>query len=211
MSNKGGRTAPGSSPGRVAVRRRLPVDRRREQLIALGLDLFSTRGYEEVSAEEIAERGGISRGLLYHYFPTKRDFFVAVAKAASLQVAALTQPDPALPAEAGVRQAIGRFLSYAETHPHGFLATYRGSVAGDAEVRAVVEEAWRRHEERILLLLAPGVEPSPLLRMAVRGWLAFAREVTAVWLESRLAPGERIIDLLQAVLFAVVRAAGSSQ
>ena len=68
--------------GRRAPRQRLTVDARREQLLGLGMELFSTRAYEEVWIEEIAERAGVSRGLLYHYFPTKRDFYVAVARAA---------------------------------------------------------------------------------------------------------------------------------
>ena len=56
------------------------------------MELFSTRAYEEIWVEEIAERAGVSRGLLYHHFPTKRDFYVAVTRAAAAEVGELTLP-----------------------------------------------------------------------------------------------------------------------
>jgi len=165
------------------------------------------RGYDEVWVDEIAERAGISRGLLYHYFPTKRDFFVAVTECAASQVGELTEPDPTLPPQERLSAAIDRFLTFAESHPHGFLATYRGSLAGDPAVRAVVETAGNRQKERILAFLSPGVEPSVVQRLAAQGWLAFAREVTAVWLEARSPRREQICRLLEDALLAAFRAA----
>src|SRR6266540_3357316 len=77
-------------------RRRLELDQRREELIEVGTDLFTKRHYEDVSIDEIATRAGVSRGLLYHYFPTKRDFFRAVVRAQAARMTQLTAPDPAL-------------------------------------------------------------------------------------------------------------------
>ena len=70
----------------AARRRRLSVDDRRDELLRVGMELFSTRAYDEIWVEEIADRAGVSRGLLYHYFPTKRDFYVAVNRAAAAEV-----------------------------------------------------------------------------------------------------------------------------
>ena len=58
-------------------RARLLVDERRAQLLSLGLQLFGERSYDEVSIDELAREAQISKGLLYHYFPTKRDLYVA--------------------------------------------------------------------------------------------------------------------------------------
>src|SRR2546427_10743578 len=106
---------------RRAPRQRLTVDARREQLLGLGMELFSTRAYDEIWIEEIAEHAGVSRGLLYHYFPTKRDFYVAVTRTAAEEVRELTEPDPSLPPDERVRAGIDAFLRYAEEHPQGFL------------------------------------------------------------------------------------------
>jgi AcrR family transcriptional regulator len=92
-------------PGRFAAGRRVPpgatgsrlsTDARREQLVALGIEIFSERPFDEVSIDDIAAAAGISKGLLYHYFPSKRDFYVAVIRSAADEMQVMTEPDPAL-------------------------------------------------------------------------------------------------------------------
>jgi AcrR family transcriptional regulator len=66
---------PARRPARAVHREprtRLDVDERRTQLVELGLEHFGERAYDDVSIDAIAEAAGISKGLLYHYFPTKR-------------------------------------------------------------------------------------------------------------------------------------------
>ena len=61
------------------TRTRPSLDTRRAQLIAQGMAFFGTRPYDTVSIDDIAEAAGISKGMLYHYFPTKRDYYAAVS------------------------------------------------------------------------------------------------------------------------------------
>src|SRR5512143_3545076 len=56
---------------------RLDNDERRAQLLALARKAFSDRSYDDVSIDDLAREAKISKGLLYHYFPTKRDLYVA--------------------------------------------------------------------------------------------------------------------------------------
>lgn len=194
---------PAGRPGRT----RLGVEERRRRLLALGLELFSTRPFEDVCVEGIAARAGVSRGLLYHYFPTKRDFFIAVTREAAAEVAALTEPDPALPPVERIHVALDEFLAYAECHVHGFLATYRGQLSADVEVRRVVGAARSRQSRRILDAVAPGRERPALLQLAVRGWLALAQEVVATWLESGHPSRADVHALLLRSLLGAVQAA----
>src|SRR5256885_3752097 len=166
-------------------RRRLSVDERRAELLRIGMRLFSTRAYEEIWVEEIAELAGISRGLLYHYFPSKRDSYVAVSRAAAAEAGEVSAPDPSLPPSERLRAGIDAFVRYAEEHSHGFLTAYRGSLAGDSEVRAIVEEGRQRQAARILDAVAGDVEPSPLVRLAVHGWIALAQSITPQWLQKQ--------------------------
>ena len=76
---------------------RLDVDERRRQLLETGARVFTERSYDEVSMSDLAREAGISKGLLYHYFPSKRDYFGATLAAAAAELAAVTEPDPALP------------------------------------------------------------------------------------------------------------------
>src|SRR6516162_2354683 len=76
------------------ARRRLSPEDRRAELLALGAEVFGKRPYDEVRIDEIAERAGVSRALMYHYFPDKRAFFAAVVRdeAERLYEAANNQP-----------------------------------------------------------------------------------------------------------------------
>src|SRR5271170_6359642 len=74
------------APKLGGTRSRLEVDARRAQLVTLGIDLFAARAYDEVSIDELARAAGVSKGLLYHYFPTKRDFYVATVQEAARQL-----------------------------------------------------------------------------------------------------------------------------
>jgi AcrR family transcriptional regulator len=188
-------------------RRRLSVDERRAELLRIGMRLFSTRAYEEIWVEEIAELAGISRGLLYHYFPTKRDFYVAVSRAAAAEAGEVTAPDPSLPPSERLRAGIDAFVRYAEEHSQGFLTAYRGSLSGDSEVRAIVEEGRQRQSARILETVACDAEPPPLLRLAVHGWIAFAQNIIARWLEESEATREAVCQLLCGTLSGAIEAA----
>jgi AcrR family transcriptional regulator len=207
-SNYGLRMTPQrQSPREQSRRRRLSVDERRAELLRIGMRLFSTRAYEEIWVEEIAELAGISRGLLYHYFPTKRDFYVAVSRAAAAEAGELTAPDTSLPPLDRLHAGIDAFVRYAEEHSQGFLTAYRGSLAGDPEVRAIVEGGRQRQAARIMEIVAPENEPQPLLWHAVHGWIALAQDIIARWLQERDATREAVCELLRGALSGVIEGA----
>uniref|UniRef100_UPI00389AE0D0 helix-turn-helix domain-containing protein n=1 Tax=Mycobacterium sp. HUMS_1102779 TaxID=3383487 RepID=UPI00389AE0D0 len=64
------------------TRRRLEPQQRREQLLDIGAALFAEKPYEDVFMEDIAERAGVSRATVYHYYPKKRDMYVAIFRRA---------------------------------------------------------------------------------------------------------------------------------
>ncbi|HEX4446934.1 MAG TPA: TetR/AcrR family transcriptional regulator, partial [Polyangiaceae bacterium] len=98
------------------VRARLDVDERRRQLVALGTQLFSTRTYDDVSIDEVARTAGISKGLLYHYFQTKRDFYVATVREAAAQLMARTQTPMQMNAVDRLRTGLDAFIDYVADH-----------------------------------------------------------------------------------------------
>src|SRR5947199_5356848 len=77
--------------------RRLDVDERRAQLLELGAELFTKHSYDELSMAAIAREAGISKALLYHYFPSKEEYFKATLAEAAAELAARTAPDESLP------------------------------------------------------------------------------------------------------------------
>src|ERR1700743_3930742 len=81
----------------MKARSRREPQQRREQLLDTGAALFAEKPYEDVLVEDIAARAGVHRATLYHYFPSKRDLYVAIFKRASNRFLARVGPDPQLP------------------------------------------------------------------------------------------------------------------
>jgi AcrR family transcriptional regulator len=187
-------------------RTRLDVDERRAQLIALGLEQFSDRPYDEVSIDEIAAAAGISKGLLYHYFPTKRDFYAAAIGEAARHLLATTQTPDTVPALERLRAGIGAYLAYVEQHGAAYTALFRGGIGSDAKVASLIEETRQRFLER-LLEGVPVAVPGPLLRTTLRGWIGFVEAASLDWLERRDLTRAVLGDLLAGMLPQAIQAA----
>jgi AcrR family transcriptional regulator len=175
-------------------RTRLGVDERREQLLRIGIEIFSARPYDDISIDEIAGVAGISKGLLYHYFPSKRDFYVAAIRTAVQDMESLTEPDPSLDPLERLRHSVDAYLDYAENHAQGYLTVYRGGIGADAEVRALVDRSRALMAERLLAGLSP--DAAPVLRATVRGWIGYVEAAVLEWLERRELDRDRVRELL---------------
>ncbi|MER6128534.1 TetR/AcrR family transcriptional regulator [Streptomyces sp. NPDC001795] len=192
------------------TRRRLSTEERREQLLSVGARLFSENPYDDVWIEQVAEIAGVSRGLLYHYFPTKRDFFAAVVERESERMLRMTAAVPGVPVREQLSAGLDVFLSYVEEHAHGFRAFHRADAAGDQAVRKVYQRALAAQERQILAALAvdpefgPASRERPDLGMAVRGWLAFTTAVCLEWLRGADLSREQVRDLCARALLGVI-------
>ncbi|WP_306323171.1 MULTISPECIES: TetR/AcrR family transcriptional regulator [unclassified Streptomyces] len=202
---RGGTAAPGER-----TRRRLSTQERREQLLAVGAKLFAQAPYDDVWIEEVAEIAGVSRGLLYHYFPNKRDFFAAVVQRESARMLRLTAAVPGIPVRDQLGTGLDTFLDYVVTHAHGFRAFHSAEAAGDPAVRAAYREGLAAHEAQIMAALAadPHIAdrlPEPaVLRLAVRGWLAFLVGVCLDWLDGGELAREQVRDLCARALVGAI-------
>src|SRR3954454_5545856 len=96
----------------VGKRVRLSPEARRAQLIDLGVEMLATRRLDELSVELIANTAGISRGLLFHYFPSKQQFHLEVARAAAAEMIRRTEPDTSQTPVAALRGALTSFMDY---------------------------------------------------------------------------------------------------
>jgi AcrR family transcriptional regulator len=172
--------ASGSSP-----RRRLSPDDRRNELLALGAEVFGQRPYDEVRIDEIAERAGVSRALMYHYFPDKRAFFAAVVRAEGERLfeATNTPPQPGLSLFEQLRAGVLAYVHYDEQHPHGAWAAYMGMASSDPVLRGIEDIDNDRQANRIMARITEAAgEPldSKLerdVRVLVYGWLAYTFEM----------------------------------
>ena len=192
---------------RKITRLRLETDERRQQLVELGLERFGAKAYDEVSIDDLAEAAGISKGLLYHYFPTKRAFYTAcVAEAAAQLLEAITvaaKPD-AEPLER-LDFAIAAYLDYVQEHQRAYANLMITGVGVDEECRAIVDETRAKLIDELLSGMGENVSLTPGLKIALRGWVGFAETATLAWAEEGSPVSTRKMrDLLKTALLAVV-------
>lgn len=172
-------------------------------MLELGIDLFSKHAYEDISIDDVAEAAGISKGLLYHYFRGKREFYVETVRSASRRLQLLTMPDPQLPPEARLRAAIDAHLRYIQEHGPVYTAVYRSGVAIAPEVREILEQ----HRGVIVryFLEAMGVDrAAPLLRTALRAWIAMVEGASLDWIENPAITRDELRELLIAGYAALI-------
>jgi AcrR family transcriptional regulator len=184
-----------SSVDGMATRTRLSREARQDQLLDLGAELFADRSYEDVHIEELSEVAGVSRGLLYHYFPNKRAFFAAMVRRESGRMSDLTAPDASLPVVEQLRQGIETYLDYCRDHKMGVKAIFHGAASADPEIQAIIEEDIRLQQERITSAVLPGVRPTELMQIAVRSWLHFMRNACHQWLDAEHTGRDEVRDL----------------
>jgi AcrR family transcriptional regulator len=192
-------------------RTRLDPAARRAQLIELGVEMLATRTLDALSVEDIAQKAGISRGLLFHYFSSKQEFHVEVARAAAGELIARTEPDPALPPVAALRGALAAFVDYVEENPDSYKSLVRGAASGDTDLRSIFDETRATIAGRIVAMLGQlGLPLGPRAELAVHGWVAFTEECVIRWLDMVMCDREALLDVLTSALPAVVIAAGGS-
>jgi AcrR family transcriptional regulator len=188
----------------VAPRRvRLQIDTRRAQLLDLGMNLFGGQAYEDIAIDDVAAAAGISKGLLYHYFRGKREFYVETIRAASLRLRRLSEPDPALAPLARLRAAIDAHLEYIQEHGPAYAAIYRHGVAVAPEVSDILEQ----HRAAIMryFLRNLGVpRPRPVLRAALRAWIAMVEGASLDWIAHPALARDDLRELLVAGYLAML-------
>jgi AcrR family transcriptional regulator len=185
---------------------RLQVDERRRQLLDAGADLFARHSYDELSMAKIARAVGISKALLYHYFPSKQAYFQATLEQAAAELAATVQPNPDLPPVEQLAGSLDAYLGWIERNADAY-AKLIASVGAVPEVRELVERVRNETADRILAGLAPG-GAGPPLRAAVRGWMWFMDGAIMDWIEHRDIERGRLQGLLLGTLLGAVTASG---
>ena len=188
------------------VRRRLSPEDRRAELLALGAEVFGKRPYDEVRIDEIAERAGVSRALMYHYFPDKRAFFAAVVKdeADRLYQATNREPVSGLTMFEEARVGVLAYMAYHDQNPEAAWAAYVDMGNTDPVLLGITEEAKTRQLENIMTRIGEvvaGVQEAKLepdvdrdLRVVIHGWIAFTFEVCRQRIIDPTTDAERLAD-----------------
>ena len=193
---------PGTSaaPGGAPARRRLSADERRRQLVAIGLARIVETPIQDLSLDEVASEAGISRGLLFHYFPTKTDFYAACIAAAGRRMLRTTAPDADAPGREQVEAMTRLMIEQIERRRAFYLALVHGQVAGGGSGGGA---AWRSSEvydsvrEGSTDRVVTALDLPAAARPVVRAWWAYVEDRALTW--SAVPTGERPVPLSRLV------------
>lgn len=185
------------------MRTRLSTEQRRAQLLAIGAELFGKHSYDEVSIDEVAEIAEISCGLLYHYFPSKRAFFLAVVEDQSARLLQASTPAASSAPLDQLNAGLQVYIDYAEHHPDRFRLAHHAAVI-DNDLGRIHGARVSAHREQILTALSGVMAVNDETKTAVAGWLAFVPAAIIDWLDNPVIAREQLRDLCARALWAAL-------
>jgi AcrR family transcriptional regulator len=173
----------------MVTARRMTPERRREHLIAAASEVYGRVPPEQVTVDDVTRAAGVSRALLYRYFPGLDELHAAALGTVVGEMISRI-------ADGSITRAVGEFLDVAETHPAAYVALLRsGSVISTDRTDAIVDGV-RDHIVALLQERGDITDPSPLVLMTLRGWVALVEGATLAWLPDRRVPRDELVAWL---------------
>ncbi|WP_036528906.1 TetR/AcrR family transcriptional regulator [Nocardia sp. CNY236] len=184
--------------------RRRSAEDRRGQLIGIGLGMLVDRPWHQITVDAVAHRAGISRGLLFHYFPTKQDYYAQLVRAAARRFLRAIDSDPGADP---LRSMIAHFVRYMRRRSGPVIGLLRAA-GQDPVIEAIIEQLHDELTDRVFAALGRAA-PSTAERLLVRSWWAMAQELTAQWLVRDDVDQDRLDELLFITLSRVLDSAAT--
>ncbi|MGQ0842911.1 MAG: TetR/AcrR family transcriptional regulator [Sporichthyaceae bacterium] len=170
---------------------RLPRNARRRQLLDAALAVFTTQGYHAAAMDDIAEKAGVSKPVLYQHFPGKRDLYLALLdESAEALIGAVRE------ALAGttdnklrVKATVSAYYAFVEDKTGAFRLVFESDFTGEPDVRDRVDAVDRKCAEMISEVIAEdtglpeaesrllGAGLAGLAQVTARAWVAGGRAV----------------------------------
>lgn len=186
-------------------RTRLSPDARRRQIIDAARDLYRERRYDDVSMEDLAQAAGVARGLLHHYFGSKRDIFLAVmTQSVRLPVVALPDLD-GRPVDERARLTMAWILEGARTFGHEWVNAAGAETLHDGgDVQALVDAADDRAARFVMEAL--GLPDDDTVRARLRPVAPFIKALCRAWLQQESLTFDDVLEASTAAVLQAVRA-----
>lgn len=122
---------------------RLPRSARRVQLLGAAREVFVAQGYHAAAMDEIAERAGVSKPVLYQHFPGKRELYIALIEQHTAELLAAVRRALASTQDNKLRVAatIQAFFEFIDADGEAFRLVFESDLTNDDEVRTLVDKA----------------------------------------------------------------------
>ena len=177
-----------ATPETRPTRKRLSAEDRRTAILDAALEVFSRRGYNGASIDEIAQAAGISKALIYEHFPSKKHLHVSLLERHVQQifVRLAETADTREPGEVRLRAGVNAFLEWVEQNREAFRLLFRDTF--EVEVAEVLTRLQAQATGAIAALIAaepverrPQETDRPLAVEAMAQQLSGSVQSLAIW------------------------------
>ncbi len=183
-----------ANPTNRPKRTRLSPAARRSQLLEIGLQLLLNEPLDNLTVDRVASEAGVSRGLVFHYFPSVRELHLAaLAEAATVMATAVGDAAVHVEADERLRRGLDAFIGYIEQWPRTFLAM-SNYAARDDDFGEIFEDF--RVQMVDLIVERAGIPRDPLIALLLRSWVSFTESAVLQWIDERPVPRDELIELL---------------
>ena len=152
----------------TAPAKRLPADKRRQQLLEVALSQFAARGFSATTMDDIAEAAGVTKPLLYQHFASKRALYLELADAVAQSL--LEAIGKAAAEAEGPRQQVeGGLAAYFDlvvSHADAFRLLFGSEAPDDPELSAAVRRVEENMAEAVDVLIDAGLDRDHRLLLA---------------------------------------------
>lgn len=162
---------------------RLPRGARRLQLLRAAQDVFVAQGFHAAAMDDIADRAGVSKPVLYQHFPGKRELYLALLEQ---QVDELT--DRVREAMAGTEDnrervdgAVGAYFDFVDADGEAFRLVFESDLRNDPDVRRIADRGARQCIEAIAEVIAMETGADPERALLLSAGMTGLAETSARW------------------------------
>ena len=188
----------------------MPPAQRREQLIDSALEIAARQGYENLAFEAVANRAGVTRNLVYHYFPGGRqELLEAAVHKAGEQLSSGWITDPSVPLGERLVANLDRLMDHAAEPTDAWQLYRQGRGTIDPALLAIARQYRERVIGNIALNQLGTTQPPPIVQIALDGFLAYVETVIESAIEQNM-PRQQIIDLVSGTLMSAMNAAAGA-
>lgn len=159
--------------------------------------------------DEVAEAAGVSHGLVFQYFGSKKGLYVACLEPLIENFRSRVEPDPELPPADRLRSGLRNFADAISEHPAGYR-NLMTRASGFSEVRDALEKArWWRVTR---LAEAMDLDPEdPAVRVGLRAWTSYVEAAMLTWLEEGAPDRDDMVEILVRSLGATAEGIASAR
>ena len=167
---------------------RLPRHERRRQLLDAALELFVARGYHAAAMDEIAERAGVSKPVLYQHFPGKLELYLALLDESVDTL--VEKVRDALKSNADNKQRVaatfGAYFEYVGGQGQAFRLVFESDLGNEPAVRARLDRGQRECAAMVSQVVREdaGISADEAHLLSV-GMVGMAQVTARYWLTSR--------------------------